>query len=674
MSDDDRTQLPSDSDGSNILSVGQSFGQYTVIRLLGRGGMGEVYEVEHTVLRRHYALKVIKEAVLERPSAKERFKREAQVMNHLEHPHILSVDDYGETDGRAWLRMPLLEGFKDTAGRRLCSLADLVQPRLRTAEAQLVDYLSQVLGALEYAHAQGAIHRDIKPSNILFTEDGSLQLVDFGLVHVAGEQWLQSQVQLTIAQSMAHPTDPDATRLDDGSSTGSTSSPRAGTSTQALLGTFEFMSPEQKRGEPAAAQSDLYAVGLMAFRMLTGQEMPGFEMPSEMVEGLDVRWDGWIKRSLAPDATRRFASASEMLAELPSEPSATVPIAEVSQPTVEPEIEASLPVSPVVEAKNNEPKRQDREKPKSRFPVFLVVLILFAVGGLAYWTTSRSDRSTETAAQSTASASQASSQTTTTVTAPPKTTTSSSSVSMSKSAGPVAGRDWVLPLPNGGSIRMKWIAPGSFQMGSNDGDSNEKPVHRVTLSEGYHLGATEVTQGQWEAVMGSNPSKFKGRDLPVESVSWDDAMSFCRKLTERERSAGRLASGYAYTLPSEAQWEYACRAGTTGAYAGDLDSMGWYDGNSGGKTHAVGTKRANGWGLYDMHGNVWEWCSDWYRAYPSGYVVDPTGASSGPFRVFRGGSWFSNASYCRSANRSGFVPGFRDNFLGFRLVHSSVQD
>jgi len=638
MSDDDRTQLPSDSDGSNILSVGQSFGQYTVIRLLGRGGMGEVYEVEHTVLRRHYALKVIKEAVLERPSAKERFKREAQVMNHLEHPHILSVDDYGETDGRAWLRMPLLDGFKDTAGRRLCSLADLVQPRLRTAEAQLVDYLSQVLGALEYAHAQGAIHRDIKPSNILFTEDGSLQLVDFGLVHVAGEQWLQSQVQLTIAQSMAHPTDPDATRLDDGSSTGSTSSPRAGTSTQALLGTFEFMSPEQKRGEPAAAQSDLYAVGLMAFRMLTGQEMPGFEMPSEMVEGLDVRWDGWIKRSLAPDATRRFASASEMLAELPSEPSATVPIAEVSQPTVEPEIEASLPVSPVVEAKNNEPKRQDREKPKSRFPVFLVVLILFAVGGLAYWTTSRS-------------------------------------VSMSKSAGPESGRDWSLSLPgSGGDLSMKWIAPGSFQMGSNDGESDEKPVHRVTLSEGYHLGATEVTQGQWEAVMGSNPSRFKGRDLPVEQVSWEDAMSFCRKLTERERSAGRLTVGYEYTLPTEAQWEYACRAGSTGAYAGDLDSMGWCRENSGSKTHAVGTKRANGWGLYDMHGNVWEWCSDWYRAYPSGYVVDPTGASSGTLRILRGGSWRNDASGCRSADRGRYVPGLRAFFLGFRLVHSSVQD
>ena len=214
-------------------------------------------------------------------------------------------------------------------------------------------------------------------------------------------------------------------------------------------------------------------------------------------------------------------------------------------------------------------------------------------------------------------------------------------------------------------------------MGSPSNESGryiEETQHRVTLSQGFHLGATEVTQAQWESVMGSNPSNFKGRDLPVEQVSWEDAMSFCRKLTERERAAGRLTAGDAYTLPSEAQWEYACRAGTTGAYAGDLESMAWYDPNSGGKTHAVGTKRANAWGLYDMHGNVYEWCSDWYEAYPSGSVADPTGARSGPDRVNRGGSWYNDASYCRSAPRSGDDPGGRSRYLGFRLAHRFVQD
>ena len=118
--------------------------------------------------------------------------------------------------------------------------------------------------------------------------------------------------------------------------------------------------------------------------------------------------------------------------------------------------------------------------------------------------------------------------------------------------------------------------------------------------------------------MGSNPSRFKGSNLPVEQVSWNDAMVFCRKFTERERAAGRLPKGYVYTLPTEAQWEYARRAGTTGAYAGDLNAMGWHSGNAGKKTHSASQKQPNAWGLYDMHGNVWEWCSDWYGDYPSG--------------------------------------------------------
>jgi formylglycine-generating enzyme required for sulfatase activity len=154
----------------------------------------------------------------------------------------------------------------------------------------------------------------------------------------------------------------------------------------------------------------------------------------------------------------------------------------------------------------------------------------------------------------------------------------------------------------------------------------------------------------------------------VEQVSWNDAVEFCRKLTDRERAAGRLPEGYVYTLPTEAQWEYACRAGTTGAYAGDLGAMGWYKDNSGSTTHPVGQKRANAWGLYDMHGNVWEWCLDWKGDYPSGNVTDPTGPSSGSHRIVRGGSWINAALYARSANRLWFSPGFRRNFLGFRVA------
>lgn len=224
-------------------------------------------------------------------------------------------------------------------------------------------------------------------------------------------------------------------------------------------------------------------------------------------------------------------------------------------------------------------------------------------------------------------------------------------------------------------LRLIWIKPGTFNMGSvSGGENDERPVTQVTISRGFWLGRTEVTQAQWTVVMGSNPSYHKGDNLPVEMVSWNDAMEFCRKLTARERAAGRLPDELAYTLPTEAQWEYACRAGTTGDYAGALDAMAWYEANSGdqthsiGQTHPVGQKQANAWGLYDMHGNVWEWCLDWYGNYPGGSVTDPAGTPSDSYRVYRGGGWWFNAVHCRSTFRIRNELDDRWDFLGFRLA------
>jgi formylglycine-generating enzyme required for sulfatase activity len=206
-------------------------------------------------------------------------------------------------------------------------------------------------------------------------------------------------------------------------------------------------------------------------------------------------------------------------------------------------------------------------------------------------------------------------------------------------------------------------------MGNPNPDfENEYPATRMTLTRGLWLGKTEVTQAQWEAVMGSKPASFKGYDLPVEQVNWAEAMEFCRKLTQREQAAGRLPAGHEYTLPTEAQWEYACRAGTAGDYAGDLGAMGWYSGNASGTTHPVGQKQPNAWGLYDMHGNVWEWCLDWYASYPGGSVTDPAGPAQGVSRVFRGGGWWRDGVGCRSANRSKGNPDSRFNYLGLRVA------
>jgi formylglycine-generating enzyme required for sulfatase activity len=211
---------------------------------------------------------------------------------------------------------------------------------------------------------------------------------------------------------------------------------------------------------------------------------------------------------------------------------------------------------------------------------------------------------------------------------------------------------------------------GTFRMGSpssEEGRSNGEKQVSVTLSEGFWMAKTEVTQAQWQAVMGTNPSIFKGINRPLEKVSWADAQEFIKRVN----GSGVIPGGWKFALPTEAQWEYACRAGEVGPYAGGtIEQVAWYGGNSAGQTHDVGTKQANAWGLHDMHGNVREWCADWLDdTLPGG--TDPTGASSGSFRVYRGGSWSFRAGSCRAADRLGNTPGYRDYGLGFRLCLSS---
>ena len=214
------------------------------------------------------------------------------------------------------------------------------------------------------------------------------------------------------------------------------------------------------------------------------------------------------------------------------------------------------------------------------------------------------------------------------------------------------------------------VPGGCFQMGDTFGDGfdNEKPVHEACVSN-FAIGKYEVTQGQYKKIMGNNPSNFSscGDNCPVENVSWNDAQQFIQRLNSQ--------SGRSYRLPTESEWEYAARSGgRSEKYSGsnDVDSVAWYSGNSGSKTHPVGQKQPNGLGIYDMSGNVWEWVSDWYGTYSSGRQQDSQGASSGSYRVNRGGSWISDAGHARAAFRSYDSPGDRRSFLGFRLA-SPVQ-
>ena len=228
-----------------------------------------------------------------------------------------------------------------------------------------------------------------------------------------------------------------------------------------------------------------------------------------------------------------------------------------------------------------------------------------------------------------------------------------------------------IPVKDGISIDMVRVEAGTFTMGATaemkNTEDSEKPTHRVTLTNDYYIGKYEVTQALWQAVMGDDPSYFKGDNLPVEAVTWDDCQEFIGKLNR--------ITGKTFRLPTEAEWEYAARGGNKSRgyqYSGSNNpsNVAWYDDNSGDKTHAVGTKQPNELGIYDMSGNVWEWCQDWYETYSSSSQVNPTGANSGSCRVVRGVSWYNNARNCRLSLRGSNTPDFRSSNLGLRLVLS----
>jgi formylglycine-generating enzyme required for sulfatase activity len=263
------------------------------------------------------------------------------------------------------------------------------------------------------------------------------------------------------------------------------------------------------------------------------------------------------------------------------------------------------------------------------------------------------------------------------------------SIELIKDAKPQAGeqRD-----DNGLEMKFIWCPPGTFTMGSpktEEGRNDDEDQVQVRLSKGFWIGKYEVTQGEWERVMGTTPWKGEryvkeGPRYAATYVSWDDATEFVAKLTSQERQAGRLSAGWRYTLPTEAHWEYACRAGTQTAYgfggdAARLSEYAWWGGILGDSNakneqyaHEVGLKKPNAWGVHDLHGNVYEWCRDWYQEkLPGG--TDPEQATQASDRVFRGGSWHDHAVRCRAAIRYYGEPGDRGNYLGFRVVRSSEQ-
>jgi formylglycine-generating enzyme required for sulfatase activity len=726
----DKTLSPTGGDGAGYtLAAGAVLGPYQVIRPLGRGGMGEVYEVEHKDLRRNYALKLLPAEFARSTEALERFRREAQVMANLEHPNIVRVDDFGEAGGRYWLRMELLGCLKIDATEvggevsdsevgvgTLQELAELCGGSI--PEFLMLPVVRQVLAGLAHAHAKGLVHRDLKPGNILLTaspeavaEEMPLlcKVSDFGLVRLVGEEWIRSQAELSVRQSMSIGGEP--TMVPEG----------AGSGTRSLLGTYEYMSPEQKRGEEATTASDVYAVGLTLYRLLTGMQL-GARPPSHLVPDLPAWWDTVVLKALEQDPANRYDSATEMLAAFgevqgrPTEEEACKAYEEVKQGTGSEMVQRARAREPADACSTQGTDTAGHELPVAgtsqaggkRAGIWRMVSIAalatalaVAVGGIAWQHRGQEGRAVARPSSGPERPQEGGDN------------RGATSRRVAAGDGPVAGDPMAVALGARAKLDLVWCPPGTFTMGSPKSEQDAmvaarlkrewidvEKQHLVTLTRGFWLGKYEVTQRQWLAVMGKNPSHFQhaGLDAPVETVSWSDCQEFLRKLN--------APSGYEYRLPTESEWEYACRAGTeTALYTGDirilggrnapaLDPIAWYGGNSGvtyeggydssdwkekqenhrrAGTQPVGNKKANAWGLHDMIGNVYEWCQDWYGDYPAGAAIDPTGDRTGLSRVLRGGSWDFRARYCRSALRRRATPSGRYINLGFRVALGPVR-
>ncbi len=697
------------SESAFMLQEGSLFGQYRIVSRLGRGGMGEVYEAEQLTLQQLFALKLLLHQQTADPRAEQHFIEEARVMAQLEHPNIIRVDDFGETDGLYWLRMELAKGgsLGDTRVRSLAEYADLNGRRLDPEEVEAI--FRQILDGLAYTHARGLVHRDLKPANILIDSDPEgyaiFKIADFGLVRMIGEEWVQKQALTSFQLSLS---------IGDQDTRGAGLS----SSGQALVGTFEYMSPEQKHGQAAGPASDVYSIGLMLYRLLTGVEISP-RPPSYYVPGLPSAWDDFILCALEEDPADRFADAAAMLAALPEvrpPAAAATPVAEtVAEQNVAPprsEEPAALRVKAIPDSavvSSNAPVLQMANEPEFRMrrPLKKIILLVLVVGIGVCFFLFLPGRNKEEIAENTSAENaglqepdklqglskpeQAMMKKLQEMDSPPANTAGNRQTKLMVSVSDgtssvqqsfVTGKHKPAPASKAVAtsliehaktgIKLVKIPAGQFLIGSPEteaGRGNNETLHRVTLNREFYIGRYEVTQEQWIKVMGSNPSigKSAGLQAPVENISWEEAMEFCFRLNEMEGWAWKYLQGFEYSLPTEAQWEYACRAGSQSAYSfGNTLTAGQANFNGTGPV-SVGSYPPNVWGLYDMHGNVFELVLDRFHTYSASPVTNPEGRETPTFRIARGGCWGSDDSKCRSAFRGGSPPGEKGQHLGFRV-------
>jgi formylglycine-generating enzyme required for sulfatase activity/serine/threonine protein kinase len=645
---------------ANQITIGRGrelvLDQYLVLDRLGEGGTGVVFKARHQAMRRVVALKLIRKDLVAEPEVVARFHREIEVLSRLSHPNIVHAYDAGPIGPTHFLAMEFIEGI---------DLARLIQKEGPLPVARAVDYIRQAALGLQHAHERGLVHRDFKPSNLMLTAlkrpdagspavDPCVKVLDLGLArfqHKADGRGLAPLTQ-------------------DG---------------QGMMGTPDYMAPEQAIALHAAdTRADVYSLGCTLFYLLTGQPpFPGKSLAEKLMKHQQAEPPALerlrpeaaalaplVRRTLAKNPADRFQTPGELAAAL-------APGAAVSAVAIQ---TRALPLhaGPVqphdIHPNGRVPLDVSRLGRRHRPPVHLVaggaaLLGLIVLSTIAFLRSGEPDRNAN---------------------------------GFPPTREPEVGTRWNRPkesdlVVNSLGMRLVHIPAGKFTMGSPRQEASrgaDEDQHEVKISRAFWMGVYPVTQAEYEKVMGVNPSFFsaagegkdrvKGLDtrrFPVDQVSWTDAVEFCRKLSALP---DEVKAGRTYRLPTEAEWEYACR-GRSPAYQvfhvgntltsedANFDGGNPYPedarkGVSLQRTTRVGSYKPNAFGLYDLHGNVWQWCQDWLGPYDTFQRIDPIGPERGGIHVWRGGSWNLGASHCRSASRHGDGPDTRYPLSGFRVV------
>jgi formylglycine-generating enzyme required for sulfatase activity/tRNA A-37 threonylcarbamoyl transferase component Bud32 len=612
---------------------------YVIEKLIGEGGMARVYLALHKALNRKVAIKVMNRQHGADSDFSNRFLREARIVANLTHPNIVTIHDVGEHDGHNYLVMELLPSGK--------TLSDKIKAGVDSQYA--LSIVRQVATALKAAHEKNIVHRDIKPDNIMFRADGSVVLMDFG-----------------VARSV----DSAATQV---------------TQAGMIIGTPQYISPEQAQGKNIGTYSDIYSLGIVFYEMLMGKAPYTADTPLALVFkhvsspipvlfGKYTVYQRLLDRMMAKTREERYSNCDQIITDIDSI-EAGKPVAQAT------EILSTAAVNKAKAAAENLTLVADIDSIGTEQPEFPATEILYTPGAGTAEYQPTEILSTAAVDNIKKVVTKAEIKKTHPVSRSKTSGIKSNSLLCITLGLLIAGGVYLFVDVDMGKLktlvgldpgpvysrvgRLISIPDGSFKMGNVSGDSAENPEHTVRIN-GFKLGETEVTQKQWQLVMGNDTSHFKACDTcPVDSVSWNDVQEFFKNLNKQ--------TGLHFRLPSEAEWEYACRsAGKDEKYCGgnDESKLAWYGENSEEKTHPVAQKLANGLGLYDMSGNVWEWTQDcWQNSYAVASSDDQAWEQGTcAQRVLRGGSWIGVAGGLSSTGRFGSSVANSSQNFGFRVA------